>query len=113
MNGLTQVPQREAWATYDEGAVMEAALTASVQYFFSNTGPTGQRAKAAMAKLAAAAHHALDGEGPAQYGGGVLRAAELARRRAAWKQPTPRYTKGLLAKYAKLVSTASLGAVTG
>jgi len=39
--------------------------------------------------------------------------AEIARRRAAWKQPLPRYTKGLLAKYAKLVSTASLGAVTG
>lgn len=50
VNGLTQVPQREAGATYDEGAVMEAALTASVQYFFSNTGPTGQRAKAAMAR---------------------------------------------------------------
>ncbi len=39
--------------------------------------------------------------------------AEIARRRAVWTQPTPRYTKGLLAKYAKLVSTASLGAVTG
>ncbi len=39
--------------------------------------------------------------------------AEIARRRAEWRQPTPRYTKGLLAKYAKLVSTASLGAVTG
>ncbi len=50
VNGLTQVPQREAGSVYDEGAVMEAALTASVQYFFSNTGPTGQRAKAAMAK---------------------------------------------------------------
>ena len=36
----------------------------------------------------------------------------LATRRAAWKQPAPKYTKGLLAKYAKLVSTASLGAVT-
>ena len=33
--------------------------------------------------------------------------AELARRRAAWKAPAPRYTKGLLAKYMKLVSTAS------
>ena len=38
--------------------------------------------------------------------------AELAKRRAAWKQPAPRYTRGVLAKYAKLVSTASLGAVT-
>ena len=38
--------------------------------------------------------------------------AELARRRAAWKPPAPRYTKGLLAKYTRLVSTASLGAIT-
>jgi len=38
--------------------------------------------------------------------------AELARRLAAWVQPAPKYTKGLLAKYAKLVSAASLGAVT-
>jgi dihydroxy-acid dehydratase len=37
---------------------------------------------------------------------------ELARRRAAWKQPAPRYTRGVLAKYAKVVSTASKGAVT-
>ena len=38
--------------------------------------------------------------------------AELARRLAQWKQPAPRYTRGVLAKYAKLVSTASKGAVT-
>jgi dihydroxy-acid dehydratase len=37
---------------------------------------------------------------------------ELARRRAAWKPPAPRYTKGVLAKFAKLVSTASKGAIT-
>lgn len=37
---------------------------------------------------------------------------ELAERRAAWTEPTPRYTKGVLAKFAKLVSSASLGAVT-
>jgi dihydroxy-acid dehydratase len=37
---------------------------------------------------------------------------ELARRRAAWKAPAPRYTRGLLAKYTKLVSTASRGAIT-
>jgi dihydroxy-acid dehydratase len=39
-------------------------------------------------------------------------AAEIARRRAAWKPPKPRYTRGLLAKYMRLVSTASKGAVT-
>jgi len=38
--------------------------------------------------------------------------AELARRRAVWQPPKPRYTKGVLAKYMKLVSTASLGAIT-
>jgi dihydroxy-acid dehydratase len=38
--------------------------------------------------------------------------AELARRRASWQPPAPRYTRGVMAKYAKLVSTASKGAVT-
>jgi dihydroxy-acid dehydratase len=37
---------------------------------------------------------------------------ELARRRARWKAPPARYTRGLLAKYMRLVSTASLGAIT-
>jgi dihydroxy-acid dehydratase len=37
---------------------------------------------------------------------------ELARRRAEWTQPPPRYTRGVLSKYARLVSTASQGAVT-
>jgi dihydroxy-acid dehydratase len=38
---------------------------------------------------------------------------ELARRRAAWKQPAPRYTRGVLAKYAALALPANKGAVTG
>jgi dihydroxy-acid dehydratase len=38
--------------------------------------------------------------------------AELARRRAQWKQPAPRYTRGTLAKFAALASTASRGAIT-
>ncbi|HET6974375.1 MAG TPA: dihydroxy-acid dehydratase [Pyrinomonadaceae bacterium] len=37
---------------------------------------------------------------------------ELARRRENWRPPAPRYTTGVLAKYAALVSSASLGAVT-
>lgn len=37
---------------------------------------------------------------------------ELAKRRAAWQPPEPRYTRGVLAKYARLVSTASKGAIT-
>ncbi len=38
--------------------------------------------------------------------------AELARRRKEWKAPPPRYTGGVMAKYARLVSSASRGAVT-
>lgn len=37
---------------------------------------------------------------------------ELARRRAEWQPPEPRYTTGVLYKYAKLVSSSSIGAVT-
>ena len=40
-------------------------------------------------------------------------AANLDERRAQWKPPVPRYTTGVMAKYAKLVSSASEGAVTG
>ncbi len=42
----------------------------------------------------------------------ALDAAELARRRAAWRAPAPTATRGVLAKYAYLVSSASTGAVT-
>ncbi|HMJ88915.1 MAG TPA: dihydroxy-acid dehydratase [Candidatus Acidoferrum sp.] len=39
-------------------------------------------------------------------------AAEIQKRLAKWKAPLPRYTRGVLAKYAKLVNSAHLGAVT-
>jgi dihydroxy-acid dehydratase len=39
--------------------------------------------------------------------------AELAKRKAAWKQPPPNATRGVLAKYAKTVRSASEGAITG
>jgi len=39
-------------------------------------------------------------------------AKELAKRRKSWKAPKPRYTRGLMAKYMRLVSTASRGAIT-
>ncbi len=39
-------------------------------------------------------------------------AREIAARRKKWKQPKPRYTRGLLGKYVKLVSSASKGAIT-
>jgi dihydroxy-acid dehydratase len=38
---------------------------------------------------------------------------ELARRRAAWQPPAPRYTSGVLGKYARLVGSAAEGAMTG
>jgi len=37
---------------------------------------------------------------------------ELARRKAGWKPPAPRYQRGVMAKYANTVSSASMGAVT-
>jgi len=42
----------------------------------------------------------------------VINEHEMERRLEKWTQPAPRYTRGVLAKYAKLVSSASLGAVT-
>lgn len=38
--------------------------------------------------------------------------AEIAQRRSAWRAPAPRYTRGVLAKYAAQVSSSSVGAVT-
>ncbi len=41
-----------------------------------------------------------------------ISATEMKKRKKAWKKPAPRYTRGVLAKYAAHVTTASLGAVT-
>jgi len=43
----------------------------------------------------------------------LVDAAELDRRRAGWKPLAPRYTTGVLGKYAKLVGSAAQGAITG
>ena len=42
----------------------------------------------------------------------MFAAAELKKRKQAWKKSTPRYTRGVLAKYATHVTSVSLGAVT-
>jgi len=42
-----------------------------------------------------------------------LSAEEIAKRLAKWREPEPRYKTGVFAKYARLVSSASEGAVTG
>ena len=39
-------------------------------------------------------------------------AEEFARRQAAWKPPAPRFRSGVLAKYVRLVSSSSIGAIT-
>lgn len=49
VHGLTALPKREDGQIYDDGVVLQAAMAQSVADFFSNTGPTGQRAMAAMA----------------------------------------------------------------
>jgi dihydroxy-acid dehydratase len=41
-----------------------------------------------------------------------IAAKEIKARRAKWTAPRPRYTRGVLAKYARVVSSAHLGAVT-
>jgi dihydroxy-acid dehydratase len=42
-----------------------------------------------------------------------LTPADFAARLATWTPPQPRFTTGVMAKYAKLVSSAAQGAVTG
>jgi dihydroxy-acid dehydratase len=41
-----------------------------------------------------------------------LSASEIQKRLSTWKPPAPRYSSGVMAKYALLVSSSSLGAVT-
>jgi dihydroxy-acid dehydratase len=43
----------------------------------------------------------------------LVDADELARRAEGWAAPAPRYTRGVLAKYAKLVGSAAQGAICG
>jgi membrane-associated phospholipid phosphatase len=50
LNGLPPAPPREDGAAYDEDAILNAALAHAVDIYFSNTGPTGQRAKAALSR---------------------------------------------------------------
>ena len=54
----------------------------------------------------------LSARGAHGRGGVNVSDDELARRRAAWRPLAPRYTRGIMAKYAAQVSSASRGAVT-
>lgn len=83
VNGLTPVPPREADA-YDEALILHGVLTEGVKTFFGNTGPTGQRAMAAMqeklgAKLAA-------GVDPAVAARSLAYGTAVARHIDAWSQ---------------------------
>jgi membrane-associated phospholipid phosphatase len=44
LNGLSDLPKREAGQSYDEVAVMHAALSTTISTLFANTGPSGQQA---------------------------------------------------------------------
>jgi hypothetical protein len=48
LHDLKSLPKREPGETYDEAAVLDAALSSAIRRFFDNTGPTGQRAMKAM-----------------------------------------------------------------
>jgi len=48
LHGLKPIPKRLAGKTYDEAAIMQAALAYAAQHFFDNTGPTGHHALAAL-----------------------------------------------------------------
>lgn len=54
LNELTPVPPREAGQSYDGAVVVQAAMAHAAAALFENTGPTGQRAMAAMARKAGA-----------------------------------------------------------
>ena len=54
LNGLAPTPARMAGEAYDDAVILDAALAFSAQNFFSNTGPTGQRALAALKKKSSA-----------------------------------------------------------
>jgi len=63
LNALTPLTAREAGRTYDEGVVLQAAVAFGAKNFFSHTGPTGQRALAAMErKLKAGAARGVDAD---------------------------------------------------
>lgn len=61
LNGLTALPARDPGAAYDDAVALEAALFRAMGDFFGNTGPSGQRAMAAMHRdLSAAAAEGVD-----------------------------------------------------
>ena len=63
LNGLAALPGRQPGAPYDEAVVLDSALAAATERFFSNTGPSGQHAMQALeAKLGSAVAETLPPE---------------------------------------------------
>jgi hypothetical protein len=50
LNGLTAAPAREPGQAYDEGVILNTAMALTAKSYFSHTGPTGQRALAALTR---------------------------------------------------------------
>lgn len=84
VHDLAPVPGREAGAAYDDGVVIQAAMAASARNFFFNTGPTGQRAMAALErKLGADVAEGLPDDVVARS---VAHGAAIAAHILAWSQ---------------------------
>jgi len=82
LHELTAPPARDPAATYDEGVVVNAAMTAAVRTYFSNTGPTGQRAMDAMEK--ALAGQMAEGVDPAVLARSLAYGEAVAAHVIAW-----------------------------
>ncbi len=81
LNGLTPPPPRAA-GPHDEACVLQAALSASAQVFFANTGPTGQRA---MGKLGEQlGKKAMDGIAPDVAERSIAHGQAVAAHILAW-----------------------------
>ncbi len=50
LQGLKDVPKRQAGKNYDDAIILQSAMTFAAHHYFGNTGPTGQRAMQAMEK---------------------------------------------------------------
>lgn len=82
LNGLAPLPPRDAAAAYAEPALMQAALSGVVGALFANTGPTGQRALAAVtAQLDKATAEGVD---PASLAASRAQGQAVAAHVLAW-----------------------------
>ncbi len=85
LNALPPLPTRAPNLGYDEGVVLDAALAEAVAHFFGNTGPTGQRAMAALkARMGATA---AKGIAPDVVARSRAFGTAVAEHVVAWSQP--------------------------